>query len=145
MGKRAVKISEILLLGHEEEIVHDKIGSVEGVATGAVTLRGGSQIQARFFKKSVFQIETRLVDFFFGMSEQGAKNERSHAGMQILADLQSYLDFFFQWRGYVFGDDIFGFVGGGEGLEIGDIHGGTIGARDVLFLESFGKRDGRET
>ena len=144
-GQRALKISKIFLRGHEEEIAHDKIGRVEGVATGAVTLRGASEIESRFLKKAILQIEARLVDFLFGMSEQGAKNERRHAGVQILADLKSYLDFFFQWRGDVFGDDIFGFVGGGEGLEIGNIHGGTIGTRDAFVLESFGKRDGRET
>ena len=40
--QRAVEISEVLLLRHEDQVPHREVGCEEGIAAGSVALRGGA-------------------------------------------------------------------------------------------------------
>src|ERR1700736_574304 len=86
--ERPVEIREVFLLCHEGEITRHKIGGEEGIASGAITLRRRRQIQTSSLKEIVFQVEASLVYLLIFMRQNRSQDERSHAGVQILAHFE---------------------------------------------------------
>ena len=73
--------------------MHNKVRREICVAASTVTLRGSGEIESLLGQKIVFDVEAGLIDFLGGVSDEGAEKIGRHAGVKVLADLES--DFHF--------------------------------------------------
>ena len=78
----AVKIIVVFLLGHIKKVVDHEVRRKIGIAAGAVTLRRAAEVQPRFSKKVMLDIEASLVDLRVFVSDQRPEQIRHGAGMQ---------------------------------------------------------------
>ncbi len=78
------------------EIRAEEIGPV---AARAVALRGAGKIELRIGKKRLLNLEAGGKRIFRILRDEQAEKIWSHAGVEILADLQRDFDLLTQWRG----------------------------------------------
>src|SRR6202012_5303542 len=86
--KRVVEVGVERLLRRGSEVVNHEIGSVKGVAAGAITLRSAGEIETGFGEELVLEIEAGLIDIAGGFAENCAENLGTSAGVQILTDFE---------------------------------------------------------
>ena len=143
--KGAVKILKIFLFGHGQQVTHHEVRSVICVAACSIALNRAGQVESQFFQEAIFEIESGLIYVFVGLRQDRAQNGRRDARVQILADLERNLHFFFQWRRDMLGHKVFCFVIHGQGFEVRRICGSRIRASNSLSFQRFQERDRSET
>jgi hypothetical protein len=77
------------------------------IAACAIALRGAGEIELGILQESLLDFETGVKWISGILGHEEAKEIRTHACVEILADFQSDFDFFGEWRGNVLGDLIF--------------------------------------
>src|SRR5919108_5008705 len=87
------------------EVRSEKIGPV---AARTVTLPAAGKVQLRGLQEFLFDMKSGVERILDILCHQSAEKIRSHACVQILADLQSDFDFFGERRRNVLRDLVFG-------------------------------------
>jgi hypothetical protein len=88
-----IKGLKVFLPGHVDEVADHELGREVSVAARAVALRRAAEIQARAFEKISLKIKAGAIRI---LCESRRENQRRHAGVQVLANLQGNFNLFFE-------------------------------------------------
>src|SRR5260370_19057317 len=104
-GERLKKDWKVGTGGPRGEVVDHKVRAekVGPIAAGSIALRGAGQIELCCLEKVMFDFEPRVERVLCVFPNKSAEEVRSHAGVQILTDLERDLDFFRERRRDVLG------------------------------------------